>query len=32
MSEADFLRLFANDQRPVVRVVLDVVEEDEEDD
>jgi hypothetical protein len=30
MSEADFLQLFANDQRPVVRVVLDVVDEEEE--
>lgn len=32
MSEADFPQLFAGDQRPVVRVVLDVVEEEEEDD
>lgn len=32
MAEADFLQLFANDQRPMVRVVLDVVEEEEEED
>lgn len=30
MSEADFLQLFADDQRPVVRVVLDIVDEEEE--
>jgi hypothetical protein len=32
MPEADFLQLFADDQRPMVRVVLDVVEEEEEED
>ncbi len=32
MPEADFLQLFANEQRPMVRVVLDVVEEEEEED
>lgn len=32
MSDADFMQLFANDQRPMVRVVLKVVDEDDDGD
>jgi hypothetical protein len=31
MSESDFMQLFADGQRPMVRVVLDVVEDEEDD-